>query len=205
MPDPEERSLQPVPLFEALQRHGVRYVAVGSFAAIAQGISLPMTDLDIVPATDDANKQRLVACLDELGAEERVGTERRPIDELRSYPETLTADSFRMFSTRYGELDVVLHPSGFTRGYDDLIERAVIVALQAGDGSNSTVVEALIANVEDVYESKRQAGRRKDIEALPAFSGIHLQDARDALRARYRQDVARRRDDQGDPGSVETP
>jgi len=180
-------------------RHGVRFVAMGSFAAIAQGVDLPMTDLDIVPATDQANRERLVACLDELGAQERVGNEKRPIDELRAHPATLTDSSFRMFATNFGELDIVLHPAGFPRGYDDLVERSVIVAIQEEDGLDSVVVEAPVASVEDVYESKRQAGRRKDIEALPAFTGIHPVNPKEVLRARYRDDVARREREQDRP------
>jgi len=60
----------------------------GGFAAIAQGVDLPMTDLDIVPATDQTNKQRLVACLAELGPQERAGDEKKGIDERRARRET---------------------------------------------------------------------------------------------------------------------
>jgi hypothetical protein len=48
-------------------------VLVGSYSAIVQGVDLPMTDLDIVPATGPANRDRLVAALKELGARQRRG------------------------------------------------------------------------------------------------------------------------------------
>lgn len=178
-------------MLEALGRHQVRYVAVGSYSAIVQGVDLPMTDLDIVPTTDAENAQRLVACLEELEAQEQTGDDRKPIDELRSDPQSLTDVSFRMFSTKYGELDIVLHPAGFPRGYDDLIENAVIATIQ-DEADSSLVVEVPVADVRDVYESKRQARRPKDVRALPFFKGIHPEDAKEVIRARYREDRARR-------------
>lgn len=195
--------LQPAPLLEALGRHQVRYLAVGSYAAIVQGVELPMTDLDIVPATDAENIQRLVVCLEELEAEERTGDERKPIDDLHSYPQSLTDIPFRMFSTKYGELDIVLHPSGFPRGYDDLIENVVIATIQ-DESDSDLVVEAPLADVRDVYESKRQARRPKDILALPSFKGIHPQDVKEAVRARYRDDLVRRERPSSTPGDEKT-
>jgi hypothetical protein len=44
---------------EALERHEVRYVAIGSYAAIAQGVDLDVTDFDIVPAEDEENRGTL--------------------------------------------------------------------------------------------------------------------------------------------------
>ena len=166
-------------------------MAVGSYSAIVQGVDLPMTDLDIVPATEAENARRLVACLDELEAQEQSGDERETIDELREYPQSLTDVSFRMFSTKYGGLDIVLRPAGFPGGYDDLIENALIATIQ-DEADSSLVVEALVADVQDVYESKRQARRPKDVLALPFFKGIHSEDAKEVLRARYREDRARR-------------
>lgn len=174
MPDGDTSipQLRPVPLLDALGRHQVRYVAIGSYSAIAQGVELPMTDLDIVPATDDENAERLVACLEELGAKEKTGDEPESIAELRSSPGSLADVEFRMFSTKYGELDIVLRPAGFPRGYEDLVENAVIATIQ-DEADSSLVAEVPLAGVRDVYESKRRAGRPKDVRALPFFKGIH--------------------------------
>ena len=70
---PGDSDLRAVPILAALERHHVSYVLVGSYGAIVQGVDLAMTDLDIVPATGSANRDRLVAALKDLGARERRG------------------------------------------------------------------------------------------------------------------------------------
>jgi hypothetical protein len=166
---------------------------VGSYPAIAQGIDLPMTNLDIVPATDKANRRRVVAALVDLGARERVGDSTVTIDELRSDPDSLTDAQFRTFETEYGDLDIVLRPAGFPRGYADLIGHVVLASVQDADDPNFTV-EVVLASLEDIYESKRQARRPKDIAALEAFGHLHSQ-SKDIVRARYRDSLIRRRSD----------
>jgi len=75
-----DSELRIVPLVAALERHGVRYIAVGSTAAIIQGVDLVLTDLDIVPAIDldRHNLKRLAKALAEIGALEKTGR-RQPV------------------------------------------------------------------------------------------------------------------------------
>ncbi len=58
-----------------LNAHGVRYVLVGGFAAAVHGSPLPTDDVDIVPARDTDNLDRLGAALTSLGARIRTGGE----------------------------------------------------------------------------------------------------------------------------------
>ena len=58
----------PLPLLDALQRHGVEFIVVGAAAAIAQGSPLPTYDLDVTPANAPQNMERLVAAQDTGGA-----------------------------------------------------------------------------------------------------------------------------------------
>lgn len=192
-------TLRAVPLLDALARHEVRYVAVGSYPAIAQGIDLPMTDLDIVPATDKANRRRIVAALVELQARERLGDSTETIDELRTDPDSLNDAQFRTFETEYGDLDIVLRPAGFPRGYVDLIGRVVLATVQDADDPSLTV-EAFLASLEDIYESKRQARRPKDIAALEAFGRLHSQ-SKESVRARYRDNLLLQKSDSDAPRS----
>jgi len=54
-------------------RHGVDYVVIGAFAAIAQGAPLEAThDVDVTPRRDKDNLQRLSEALQELDAGIRV-------------------------------------------------------------------------------------------------------------------------------------
>ena len=82
-----DSDLRPVPIVEALERHEVRYVAIGSYAAIAEGVDLDVTDFDIVPAVDEENRARLVEALKELRAEERVGEGTEPLYDLAGDPD----------------------------------------------------------------------------------------------------------------------
>jgi hypothetical protein len=182
--------LRPAHLFSALRRNRVRYVTVGSYAAILQGVDLEMTDLDIVPEENAENRRRLVAALNDLDAKERVGEGIEPLDELVADPDSLGDVAFRTFTTPYGDLDLVLRPAGFPHGYEDLLDRVVVVSVH-DEEDPSLEVEAVLADVQSVYESKRRAGRPKDVAALPAFKTIHS-DQRQELRDRYREEQERR-------------
>src|SRR5207302_3807448 len=62
----------PKPMIAALNEHGVRYVVIGAVAAIAQGYPLNTGDLDVTPARDPANVERLADTLRALDARLRV-------------------------------------------------------------------------------------------------------------------------------------
>jgi hypothetical protein len=63
-------------------------------------------------------------------------------------------------------VDLVLHPSGFPRGYADLEDRAQVVEIvDATDPSRAA--EVVVADVKDIYTSKQAANRAKDRAALP--------------------------------------
>lgn len=63
--------------------------------------------------------------------------------------------------TRHGPVDVCFTPAGFPDGYDHLVVHAVHVQVMD--------VDVPVASLEDVVESKRAAGRPKDVVALPAL------------------------------------
>ena len=181
--------LDPIPILETLADHGVDFVAIGSYAAILQDVPLPMTDIDIVPRDDADNRRRLVAALEDLGAHEQVGTVREPIDDLLENPDSLAHSKFRTFVTDHGGVDVVNHPDGFERGYSDLIENSHEATVRSADNPNRTVT-VTVADVSDIAESKRRAGRAKDITALPAFGSVlSPREQKRRLRERYRREV----------------
>src|ERR1700760_668093 len=61
------KALDPQPLLEALDRHGVDFVVVGGLAGLAHGSSYPTYDLDIAYSRERSNRRRLVAALSEIG------------------------------------------------------------------------------------------------------------------------------------------
>ena len=62
----------PRAIFDALDRHGVRYVLIGGMAAILHGASHVTTDVDVVPQDARENLERLSEVLKELHARIRV-------------------------------------------------------------------------------------------------------------------------------------
>jgi hypothetical protein len=146
-------------ILEVLVRHEVRFLVIGAVAAIAQGSPLPTEDVDITPARDPENLERLAAALHELRATLRV--EGQPEGVPFPFDATsLAGNEIWNLRTPHGDLDVIFVPAG-TRGFDDLRRDAIVV-----DFGHSRVSMASLA---DVIRSKEASGRPKDVSSLPAL------------------------------------
>jgi predicted nucleotidyltransferase len=146
-------------ILRVLKEHEVRFIVIGAIAAIAQGYPLNTQDIDITPARDPANLERLAAALDDLGARLRMPDD----DEGVSFPidaQMLGGSDMWTLRTRHGDLDLSYVPSG-TQGYDDLRRDARIEEIEG--------VEVPIASLTDIIRSKEAAGRVKDQAQLPAL------------------------------------
>lgn len=150
-------AFQPVEILAALDRHGVMYVLVGGYAAQLHGSTLPTTDVDITPASDHENLDRLAAALRELDAGIRV-------DDLPDgLPFDTSADALAgmrtlNLRTAHGDIDLTFAPDG-TDGYPDLIRAAT--PRRVAD------IVVQVASLDDVIRSKQAAARAKDLRALP--------------------------------------
>jgi hypothetical protein len=145
-------------VLEVLERHDLRYVVIGAVAAIIHGYPLPTMDLDITPARDPDNLERLAGALRELEARLRVPRGPGvpfPIDAVM-----LSRGELWTLTTKSGPLDLVYLPAG-TQGYDDLRRDAKEI-----DIGGLTVP---VASLPDIIRSKEAAGRPKDIAQLPAL------------------------------------
>src|SRR5258708_20737247 len=72
-----EPELNPAAIVASLNRHQVRYVIIGAFAAIAQQAPIPATrDIDVTPEATRENLARLSQALTDLAA--RIRTEPEP-------------------------------------------------------------------------------------------------------------------------------
>ena len=143
-------------MLEALDAEGVRYVIIGGTAAAIGGASHVTFDLDITPARDEANLDRVAAALRRLDA--RVwGLPDGAADSFLLDGKTLANGSSWKFRTAHGELDVVLDPDG-TRGFEDLRRGAATTEVYG--------LTLLVASLEDVIRSKEAAGRERDRAVL---------------------------------------
>ncbi len=161
-------------LFKALSvldRHGVRFIVIGAFSAVAQGYPLPTVDIDITPSRDPENLERLATALTELGAEVRL-----PGGETHSFPIDArfigNSDSWTL-ATSFGDVDILFQPSG-TNGYEDLRQDAVEITLRG--------TPVLLASLRDVIRMKEASNRPKDQAQLPA-----LRQTLEVIRRRERE------------------
>jgi hypothetical protein len=159
--DPGEPSFNPAAIVAALNRHQVRYVVIGAFAAIAQRAPIPATrDIDITPDAGTENLTRLSRALTELGA--RIRTEAEPHGlSFRHDATSLAAAEVWNLVCDDGEFDISFRPAGFAAGYAQLATAAH--RLRVGD------VEVVVADLADVIRSKESAGRPKDLQVLPTL------------------------------------
>jgi hypothetical protein len=158
MADPT-RAFEPEAILAALERHGVRYVLIGGIAAVARGAGLVTEDVDVTPARDDDNLERLAEALRELDARIRIDASASSSVALPFDGRLLAANDIWTLTTRFGKLDLVLRPGGFERGFDDLNPGAT--RERVGE-----TLEVMVATVDQLIVSKEAAGRAKDREAV---------------------------------------
>jgi hypothetical protein len=158
-------------LARALASQDVRHVVFGSAGALLHGADLAPGDLDICPALDERNLERLARALTHLDARPRViegwMTEKA---SCAWTPAPLRLAQFdHLFETRFGDLDVVPYPYG-PNGSSDRFDFDRLDA----DASSVSVAGVLVrvASIDDLIASKMSRRRDKDITALPALSRL---------------------------------
>lgn len=167
------RLFRPAPMLEALEAEGARYIVIGGTAAAIGGANFVTFDLDITPARDVGNLDRVAAALRRLNARVYdMPEEAEAAFELDG--ETLASGSTWKFITDHGELDITFDPDG-TRGFKDLERGAVKTKIHG--------LEILVASLEDVIRSKEAANSPRDRVVLP--------DLRRTLELRRRQESGR--------------
>ena len=155
----------------ALALHQVEFVLIGSYGAIVQGIELPLTDVDIVPAGGTSNLERLVDALKALAATRiNAAPGESPFPTFFDDPSSIMSNDVWNLKTPSGKLDLVLHPSGFDGGYSAFLRNARQLQITSSD--HATPITVLVADAYDIYLSKRRAGRDKDRAMLKAFESV---------------------------------
>jgi hypothetical protein len=151
---------------------GVRFVVIGGFAAAIHGSPLPTTDVDIVPARDDENLERLARALRDLDAKLRTagGPVATRIDAafLRAMPFMLN------LTTDGGDVDLTFQPAGDVGDYAGWNAHALDVEIGPD-------LRVRIGSIDDIIESKRAAGRPKDFGALPYLESLRDEIARQSV------------------------
>jgi len=166
--DPDAPPLDPQALFAAFERHHVAFVAVGGVAAQWHGARRPTKDLDLCPAWDAENLERLAGALRDLGARLRVPDGPREGVEVPIDGALLARMEIGTWRTSAGDVDLLLGIPYDSRWnlarFEQLRERAVLVDI--GDAS------VLAASLQDIVRSKEVADRPPDREALPELQRL---------------------------------
>lgn len=155
-----EFPFDPLGALQTLDRHGVRFILIGGYAAAIRGSPVITGDVDICYARDDENLERLAEALTDLGATLRGAP---PDVPFQLDAKTLKRGDAFTFSTTAGPLDCVGTPAG-TAGFEDLDAEATDEDL---DG-----LTVRVASIEDLMRMKRAAGRPKDLIALEWLGAV---------------------------------
>lgn len=145
-------------ILERLDEAGVEYIVIGGVAVGFHGYVRATKDLDVVPAPDRPNLERLVGALRALGAElDGAGDFDAaelpdPLD-----PGTLALGGNWVLQTRLGRFDV-MQWLGDVELWRMLSPAAVEVDM---DG-----LKVKVAGYDDLVAMKRQAARPSDLEDL---------------------------------------
>jgi hypothetical protein len=151
----EHPPFDPYAILAALDRRGVAYVVIGSFARVVRGAEELLDGLDIVPSLRPQNLRRLEQALVDLQA---VGVDGDPISLDEAHDALIRATS------PAGELKILPEPEG-TRGYDDLRRAATREPLGRG-------LRPSVASTGDLARMLAALGRDEDRPKLQALRQV---------------------------------
>jgi hypothetical protein len=155
-----EPVFDPIAGLRTLVDHGVRFVLIGGYAAALRGSPMMTGDVDICPARDRENLDRLAEALRSLHARLRGAPADAPfvLDG-----NTLEAGDHFTFATDAGPIDCLGTPAG-TDGFSDLDASAT------DEGLDGLVVR--VASLDDLIRMKRAADRPQDRIAVEWLSAL---------------------------------
>ncbi|HEY5266749.1 MAG TPA: hypothetical protein VIJ40_08050 [Acidimicrobiales bacterium] len=155
-----DHELEAEVIIDAFNRFKVDYVVIGAFAAIAQDVPIPPSmDIDFYASPDQLNLERLSKTLEFLDAKIRVNDLDEGIAFDRS-SEFLGRMQMLNLTCEFGEFDILFEAAGI-QDFQGLEERSLSVLVGR--------TETQVASVEDIAQSKRVAGRTKDLKVLQVF------------------------------------
>jgi hypothetical protein len=151
-----DQSFSPQEIFAVLHRHDVDYVTIGGIAANAHGSRRLTLDVNIIPAPEAPNYERLVAALDDLGVPSSVvDSDFRDLDPRDSFD--LARATVLKLPTVAGDLDVLNGAPG-AAPYEDLRDRAIEVEVRG--------TPVRIVSLDDLIAMKRASRRPRDLRDI---------------------------------------
>lgn len=114
-PHPE---LDAAEIFRVLGRHDVDYVLIGGLALALYGSNQLTFDVDLVPAADGPNLDRLANAMVDLGAKVIVYADHSEVhlSEPLWTAQVVRDNPFLHLRTRAGDVDLLVRPTGLPDG-----------------------------------------------------------------------------------------
>lgn len=156
-------AFDPRPICEALNDEGVRYVVIGGLAATIHGSPLPTSDVDVIPDHEPENLDRLARALVRIGA--KLRTSAGPVATRIDGPFLSAMPLMLNLTTDHGDVDLTFQPAGPRQDFEAWNADAVEVSI-------GPLLSVRVASLDAVIDSKRAAGRPKDLAALPYLESL---------------------------------
>jgi len=152
--------IQVEPTLRLLTQHQVEFVIIGGVAISAHGSSYLTYDLDVCYARTRENLKRLAAAL--------MPYKPRPRDFPAGLPfvwdeQTLMQGANFTLSTDLGNIDLLGEVTGLG-GYEQAREQSVVMNLFG--------MQCLVLSLDALINTKRAAGRAKDLLVLPELEAL---------------------------------
>lgn len=145
------------PILQKFADHGADVIVVGGIAALIHAVPLLTFDLDLVHSREPANLRRVLAALHELDAYYRLQSARH----LCPNESHLASPGHHLLMTDFGPLDL-LGTIGNKRSYEDLMADSTVEVIEPD-------LRVRVVGLETLIATKEEAGRDKDLAALPTL------------------------------------
>lgn len=155
-----------LPIFEALEEVGARYVTVGGFAVVLHGHARLTADIDLIVDLEPQEARKVVRTLSDRGFRPRVPVDAEDFADpaaRRSWVEEKRMRVFSLYDPARPMVTVDLfveHPVPF----EELYARSKLIAV--GE------VDVRVASLDDLIALKRAAGRPEDLRDVEALEEI---------------------------------
>lgn len=159
-----------VPIFEALNGGGARYVTVGGFAVVLHGHARLTADIDLVVDLDPEEARKVIDVLTTLGFRPRVPVRAEEFADPKARRAWIEEKNMQVFSLYDPENPLVTIDLfvDYPMPFDGLYERSQEVFVGG--------VGVRIASLDDLVAMKRAAGRPEDlqdVERLEEIARLH--------------------------------
>lgn len=164
--------LDPVRIFEALERHRVEYLTIGGVAVNAHGHVRNTRDVDVLIEWSLENMRRLALALGDLEAR-LFGVDAELLDIDPHDPDALLKGGNFTLRTAAGGLDL-FDPGEIPGGrpYEEMRPRAVEAVVEG--------VRIRTVGFDDLIRLKRESGRDRDLEDVATLLAVRASTGEDA-------------------------